>query len=163
MVSYSQIVAHPRNYFSACHFLPGFGKCERIHGHNYKVSLELDYKKGSKTLDFGVINKYIYEEMQKLNQKILVPLDSSEITLRSVLGDKNWEISVKGKKYSFPKSNVLLLERIKDTTSESLAFYLHNRLSNKLLNYHPNMVKNMSVIIEENIGNKAIFKDSIEK
>jgi len=143
--------------------LPGFGKCERIHGHNYKITLELIYKKGSTTLDFGIINKYIYEEIQKLDQKILIPTSNSEMSFKSVLDDKNWELSFKGKKYSFPKSNVLLLEGIKDTTSESLASYIHSRLAKKLKSYHPETVEIMSVIIEENVGNKAIFKAAIEK
>ena len=57
--------------FSAAHYLPEYhGKCERLHGHNYKVKVSVQSKqlnKGGMVIDFGVLKDEL--------KKILDPLD----------------------------------------------------------------------------------------
>ena len=61
--------------FSAAHFLSHYrGKCEKLHGHNYRVRLwirgtELD--EGGMLVDFSVLKKALKE--------VLAPLDHSNL------------------------------------------------------------------------------------
>jgi len=52
-------------YFSAAHFLSNYhGKCERLHGHNYRVRVTIKGGKldnGGMLLDFGIIKKKLHE------------------------------------------------------------------------------------------------------
>ena len=52
-------------YFSAAHFLSDYhGKCERLHGHNYRVWVTVKgskLDKGGMLLDFGIIKKKLRE------------------------------------------------------------------------------------------------------
>ncbi|MCD6120361.1 MAG: 6-carboxytetrahydropterin synthase QueD [Spirochaetales bacterium] len=52
-------------YFSAAHFLSDYhGKCERLHGHNYRVRVTVKgskLDKGGMLLDFGIIKKKLRE------------------------------------------------------------------------------------------------------
>ncbi|MFX0206100.1 MAG: 6-pyruvoyl tetrahydropterin synthase family protein, partial [Candidatus Hodarchaeota archaeon] len=74
-----QNFSHVKNSFSACHFLVGFEKCERLHGHNYTVTINLRYSDDdlSSAIDFRLVNAAIQRELKQLNQKILLPEDSS--------------------------------------------------------------------------------------
>ncbi|MEM2918303.1 MAG: 6-carboxytetrahydropterin synthase QueD [Candidatus Altiarchaeota archaeon] len=58
-------------YFDAAHFLPRYkGKCERFHGHTYKLEVIIDgeIQKNGMVLDFNDLNKIV-------NEKILNFLD----------------------------------------------------------------------------------------
>ncbi|MHA2226180.1 MAG: 6-pyruvoyl trahydropterin synthase family protein [Candidatus Hodarchaeales archaeon] len=160
MVSLEQNYSHPKNFFSACHFLIGFPKCDRLHGHNYQVIVSLNFVQGDleSPLDFRIVNTAIRNELQQMNQKILIPKNSPEIQIKSILNGDNWEIYVKEEKtYSFPKQDVVLLEGIEQSTSESLANYLHNKISIWLRKNYPNVVKILDVCVCESLGNQAKF------
>ncbi len=61
--------------FAAAHFLEDFhGKCERLHGHNYRVlahaaGAELD--SGGMLLDFGVLKKALRQVCESLDHSNL--------------------------------------------------------------------------------------------
>jgi len=160
MPSLEQNYSHPRNSFSACHFLIGFDKCERLHGHNYTVIANLKYSEENltSTIDFRIINTAIKQELSQLNQKILLPNDSSKIHIQSSKKGKNWEIVVNGKKnYSFPKRDTVILDGIRQTTVESLAFYLHQKLSSWLQKYYPGIINALDITVAENLGNQVKY------
>lgn len=164
MPSLEQNYSHPRNFFSACHFLIGFDKCERLHGHNYTVIANLTYSKENltSTIDFRIINAAIKQELSKLNQKILLPNDSSKIHIQSSKAGNNWEIVVNGNKsYSFPKKDTVILDGIKQTTIESLAFYLHQKLCSWLKKYHPGIINILDITVAENLGNRVTYSDHV--
>ena len=52
-------------YFSAAHFLSSYhGKCERLHGHNYRVWVTIKGNKldsGGMLIDFGIVKKKLRE------------------------------------------------------------------------------------------------------
>jgi 6-pyruvoyltetrahydropterin/6-carboxytetrahydropterin synthase len=161
--SLEQNFSQTKNSFSACHFLVGFEKCERLHGHNYAVTVSLKYSNDdlSSTIDFRLVNTAIQQELKQLNQKILLPEDSSKIRISSSLEGKNWNIIVNNDKtYSFPKQDTIILGGIKQTTSESLAFYLHQKLCAWLQKDHPDLISTLDITIAENLGNQAKYSDS---
>jgi 6-pyruvoyltetrahydropterin/6-carboxytetrahydropterin synthase len=53
-------------YFDAAHFLPRYrGKCERLHGHTYKLEIVVDAEKGENgmVLDFNELKSIAKESV----------------------------------------------------------------------------------------------------
>lgn len=61
--------------FSSAHNLRGYkGKCEELHGHNYKVELVIHGEKIDKIgmlCDFKILKKYLDDVIKKLDHKYL--------------------------------------------------------------------------------------------
>ena len=61
--------------FAAAHFLKNFhGKCERLHGHNYKVRVYLsgrELDEGGMLVDFGLIKRALKEVLEELDHSNL--------------------------------------------------------------------------------------------
>lgn len=163
MPSIEQVYCSTRNSFSASHFLVGLTKCERLHGHNYNIILNIQYNTvdSKSILDFRVINDLVRQEVKKLNQKILIPSKSTEIQFISDIDDRNWKILVKEKRYSFPKQDVEIIPDIDSTTCENLAYYFHQRINRWLQNNFPDLISALKVKISENLGNQAIYSSDI--
>ena len=159
-----QIFSHPRNFFSASHFLINFSQCERLHGHNYQVKVLIQYQKINFNfpIDYRILNEAIQNELRLLNQKIILPKQSDRIKIGTSKSGENWDIYVGNKYYSFPQKDVVFLEGIEQTTSENIAFYLHKRLGSWLNSNFPNMVEILEISILENIGNQAKYSAPIE-
>jgi 6-pyruvoyltetrahydropterin/6-carboxytetrahydropterin synthase len=163
MPSLKQIFSHPRNSFSGSHFLIGYGKCDRLHGHNYAVKVQIEYNQSESisTIDFREINSVIQEVICVLHQKILIPKDSQEIKISSSLDGRNWLVELREKKYSFPKKDVVILEGIQETTAESIATYLNKKLVFWIEKNYPTSVCSLEVGIVENLGNEVTFAAKI--
>lgn len=67
-------------YFSSAHYLRGYkGKCEDLHGHNWKVEVTAQKKaldKAGMVLDFKDIKSRLNEFLEKLDHKCLNDLAS---------------------------------------------------------------------------------------
>jgi len=58
--------------FSAAHYLPGHPKCGIIHGHNYKVRVELEGPEDAEMLvDFGIVKKHLNDILKDLDHEML--------------------------------------------------------------------------------------------
>lgn len=61
--------------FSAAHFLSGYrGKCENLHGHNYRVrayARGADLDESGMLLDFGLLKKALREVCETLDHGLL--------------------------------------------------------------------------------------------
>ncbi len=68
-----------RSEFSSAHRLVGYkGKCEELHGHNWKteaIFLRKDLDKKGMVLDFKVAKKRLNRVLKKLDHKCLNDLD----------------------------------------------------------------------------------------
>ena len=62
-------------YFSAAHFLREYkGKCENLHGHNWKVAVAVSGEKldaAGLLVDFGVVKKSLADVLALLDHKLL--------------------------------------------------------------------------------------------
>lgn len=154
-----QTFSKKKHSFSASHFLVGYEKCDRLHGHTYHVKVQLQYNQleSASPIDYRIINDVIQQELTLLNQKILIPSESSDIQMISNLNNKNWNIIVKGKKYSFPKQDVQILDSIDQTTSENISYYLHQRFSSWIQKNFPGSISSLKVEISENLGNYSSY------
>ncbi len=164
MTTLEQSFSQAKNSFSACHFLVGFDKCERLHGHNYSVTVKIRYADIdlTSTIDFRTVNNAIKQELQLLDQKILLPENSSKIKIHSSSEGKNWLVHVNDiKTYSFPKQDAQILTGIKQTTTESLAFYLHQKFSSWFHKHHSDLISTLDITVAENLGNQVTYSGPV--
>lgn len=146
--------------FCSGHFITYEGKqCERLHGHNYRVAVEV-----SSPLDD---NYYVFDfiALKKMTMAI-----SDELDHRMMLAMKNPYIQVKvegeqvgvhfeSKRWSFPKEDCVLLP-IENTTAELLARYIADRLKVVLKQDYRYVPSLLSVEVEESDGQSAIYTES---
>ncbi len=64
-----------RSHFSSAHKLNGYeGACKNMHGHNWKVRLEIgctEVDEIGMAMDFNDVKKYLNELMEMLDHKVL--------------------------------------------------------------------------------------------
>lgn len=69
--------------FSSAHFLRNYnGKCENMHGHNYKVEISVVAKKlddSEMVVDFTIIKNNLKEILDELDHKLLNELEFFKI------------------------------------------------------------------------------------
>ncbi len=63
------------SHFSSAHHLLNYeGKCENVHGHNWKVEITVqgeDLDKSGMLVDFKILKKYLNDILEKLDHKDL--------------------------------------------------------------------------------------------
>ena len=75
----------------------------------------------------------------------------------------NWLVRIKSKTYSFPQKDVCILEKVNQTTTENLAIYIHDKISQKigkLLSKHLKL--QLKVSVAETVGNEASYSHKIK-
>jgi 6-pyruvoyltetrahydropterin/6-carboxytetrahydropterin synthase len=123
---------HPGElFFNAAHFITFGGTCENLHGHNFHVRLQAQggNNTDSFVVDFVLLNRLAAEICAELNDKVLLPGESREITLRED-GDQI-QVSSYGKHFTLPADNCAVLP-LRNTTAEMLAWYILDTLVPRL-------------------------------
>src|SRR5215472_17969535 len=95
--------------FSAAHFITFGGKCERLHGHNYGVLVEIEGTLNDDKLvfDFTILKQLTREICHRLNHRFLLPMHNPHLDLREL--PDAWEVRFGEKRYVFPRADVLEL------------------------------------------------------
>ncbi len=134
--------------FSSAHFITFGGKCERLHGHNYGVLVELEGELGEDKLvfDFTVLKRLTREICQRLNHRFLLPLHNPHLELTS--SPDSWEVRFQEKRYLFPRSDVVELP-IDNSSAERLAEYICSELCTALVEYDTSRLHTITVGVEE--------------
>src|SRR6266567_6829344 len=111
--------------FSVAHFITYSGKCERLHGHNYGVLVEVEgeLNKDDVVFDFTILKRLAKEICQRLDHRFLLPLHNSHLEL--VASADSWQIRFRKRCYVFPRTDVVELP-IENSTAELLAEYICN-------------------------------------
>ncbi len=141
--------------FSCAHFITFNGnQGERLHGHNYRVAVEVEGP-----LDE---NHYVFDfiALQNLTRAIAGELDHHMLLatrnplLPVTANDERVRVTFGAKEWIFPREDCILLE-IENTTAELLAKLIGERLLHELgaRGYSPEAVR---VEVEENVGQSAI-------
>ena len=148
--------------FSAAHFITYGGKCERLHGHNYGVLVEIEgtLNEDKLVLDFTILKQLVREICQKLNHRFLLPMDNPHLELGE-LADA-WEVRFGEKRYVFPRSDVAELP-IDNSTSERLAEYICGELRRELAAYNTSNLYTIMVGIEEAPTQMAYYRESLRE
>ncbi|MBS3795612.1 MAG: 6-pyruvoyl tetrahydropterin synthase family protein [Candidatus Thorarchaeota archaeon] len=113
-------VSDPKMHFSSAHFVEDAEGCERLHGHNYYVEIELSGQldEHGMVADFRAVRRRIVEICEELDHRVLLPGKSESIQLKHK--EDSIEIMVDQKNYVFPASDCVVLP-IMTTTAELLA------------------------------------------
>jgi 6-pyruvoyltetrahydropterin/6-carboxytetrahydropterin synthase len=144
--------------FCAGHFISYEGdRCERLHGHNYRTTVELEASLDQNFYVFDFIalknrTKAITDELDHrmllatLNAYIQVKEDSNRVYVRC--RDREWV---------FPREDCVLLP-IENTTAELLANHIAHRLLDAVRREHHFTPEVLRVEVEENVGQSAIYE-----
>jgi 6-pyruvoyltetrahydropterin/6-carboxytetrahydropterin synthase len=134
--------------FSAAHFITFGGKCERLHGHNYGVMVEIEgtLNEDKLVFDFTIIKRLAREVCQQLNHRFLLPMRNPHLQLAESFSE--WEIRFGTKRYIFPRSDVIELP-IDNSTAERLAEYICDELRRLLAAYDTSNLRTITVGVEE--------------
>lgn len=144
--------------FSAAHFLifPD-GTAERLHGHNYKVYVDLhtDLDRHGLVVNFQEIKPLVRALCDELDEHFLVPGDHPVLRVLGV-GDA-LEIRYLHRFYSVPKDEVIVLP-ICNTSAENLAAWFGRTLRARMRNVWPELrVRELSIGVEETPGQRGVW------
>ncbi|HVS17410.1 MAG TPA: 6-carboxytetrahydropterin synthase [Planctomycetota bacterium] len=145
--------------FSAAHFLifPD-GSCERLHGHNYRVFVEIEARLSQHglVLDFKQVKPVVRELVDELDEHWIVPGRHPVLTWNE-RDDGVVEVRYQGRYYAAPQVDVLVLP-INNTSSENLAGWLGSELRARLAKRFGDVeVRRLRVGVEETSGQSGVY------
>ena len=145
--------------FSAAHFLifPD-GTAERLHGHNYRVRIELgaELSRHGLVLDFKMVKPVVRAICDRLDEHWLVPGQHAELRITG-RDDGTVEVRYRDRVYRAPREDVLVLP-INNTSSENLAAWFGRELTAELGQRFPEVrVTDLRVAVEETSGQCGVW------
>ena len=144
--------------FSAAHFLifPD-GTAERLHGHNYKVYVDVhtDLDAHGLVVNFKEIKPLIRALCDELDEHLLLPGQHPVLTTRRV--GAQLEIRYRERHYLIPADEVIVLP-IGNTSDENLATWFGRTLRSRMAAVWPTLaVRRLCVGVEETPGQRGIW------
>jgi 6-pyruvoyltetrahydropterin/6-carboxytetrahydropterin synthase len=146
--------------FCSGHFITYEGACcERLHGHNYKVAVEVTGPLDDNyyVFDFIALKKLTMQICNELDHRMMLPTQSRFINV--VVEGEQVNVSFEKKRWSFPLDDCILLP-IENTTAELLAKYIAGRLRTSLKHECRFSPTTLSVEVEESHGQSAIYSET---
>jgi 6-pyruvoyltetrahydropterin/6-carboxytetrahydropterin synthase len=129
--SFQVRIAKAEHVFSAAHFITFGGTCERLHGHNYHVTAEVEGPLDANHLviDFLLVRAKLGEIVAELDHYVLLPTGHPQIHVAAI----GHEViaTFQDRRWVFPSGDCRLLP-VANTTSELLARYIGQRLYDAL-------------------------------
>jgi 6-pyruvoyltetrahydropterin/6-carboxytetrahydropterin synthase len=144
--------------FSAAHFITFNGNiCERLHGHNYRVAVEVPgpLDENQYVVDFIALRDELKKIVDELDHHVLLPTDHPQICVTTV--GKEIEATFEDRRWVFPLEDCVLLP-VANTTAELLARYIGLRLLDALQVRTGSRPKILEVAVDENCGQWAICR-----
>jgi 6-pyruvoyltetrahydropterin/6-carboxytetrahydropterin synthase len=144
--------------FCSGHFISYEGdKCERLHGHNYRASVEIEgpLDVNQYVFDFIELKRLTRSLTDQLDHRMMLPTRNPVITLEE--RGNSIRVRYRDREWVFPRDDCVLLP-IENTTAELLARYLGERLRGELcqqFNYVPHILR---VQVEESVGQFATYE-----
>jgi len=157
-------VSSPDLKFSCAHFVAYRGFRERLHGHNYSLSVRAGGMVGHDgyVVDFGVLKKAAKVFCQELNEHFIVPMKSD--VLKIVSTEESVLIETEdGSEFKIPKDDCILLP-IVHATAEEIAFFGWHQLL-KVLSvqfFKDRCISWMEVSVFEKPTQEARYKRLVE-
>jgi len=143
--------------FSAAHFITFNGNvCERLHGHNWRVAVELagPLDENSYVFDFIALRDALQAIVLELDHRVLLPTEHPDI--RVTASDREVEATFEDRRWLFPREDCVLLP-IANTTAELIAHWIGRRLQPTVEQQKGGAnVSLIQVEVEENFGQWAI-------
>lgn len=143
--------------FNAAHFIAYPGFRERLHGHNYHVTVRVEGELGPEgfVLDFGIVKRATRRVCEALDEHTIVPVESD--CLRIVERVDSVEVTCEdGSRFSFPRGDVILLP-IVHSSAEELARWIAGRVREELTREGVRPWRTLEVSVSETQGQSAAF------
>jgi len=141
--------------FCAGHFISYQGdQCERLHGHNYRVAVEVEGELDANhyVFDFIALKDRTRAITDELDHRMLLPTRNPVIRVEA--GPKEVDVHYRDRRWLFPRDECVLLP-IENTTAELLARYIGGRLLDALQAQHQYRPPVLRVEVEESFGQSA--------
>jgi 6-pyruvoyltetrahydropterin/6-carboxytetrahydropterin synthase len=144
--------------FSAAHFtLFADGSAELLHGHNYRVSVEIvgeELDRVGLLVDFVAVKRAIRAACAALDERTLVPDMAPGLAIReNVDGAGTVEIGFGDRRYRFPRTDLVLLP-LENSSIELLSRWLWREIAPALIS---TSAKRMTVWVEETAGQSCAY------
>jgi 6-pyruvoyltetrahydropterin/6-carboxytetrahydropterin synthase len=146
--------------FSAAHFLifPD-GTAERLHGHNYRVFVEIDasLSRHGLVIDFKRVKPLVRALVDELDEHWLVP-GEHEVLRVTPLSDGHVEVRFADRIYAAPSEDVIVLP-INNVSAENLATHLGRELLRRLeANFDEVYIRSLRLAVEETSGQRGVYR-----
>jgi 6-pyruvoyltetrahydropterin/6-carboxytetrahydropterin synthase len=149
--------------FSSAHFLIfDEHRAEKLHGHNYQVSVEILGPLESHNLngkgfyiDFNVFKKAIKQRLDQWDEMVLLPARHPEMKINKKAA--SLEVHFRERFYVFPENEVCLLP-VTNTSVEQLSKILAEDFFSQFKN---DQIRQIMVMVEETPGQGASTRVSI--
>ena len=148
--------------FSCAHFLifPD-GSKERLHGHNYQVTSEVDGRLSQfgLVIDFKMVKPIIKELCDRLDEHWLIPGEHRELRYLH-RDDGHTEVVYRECRYLAPTDEVIVLP-INNTSAENFASWIGRNLCRRLReSFGPVSVRRLRVAVSETSGQDGVYRFS---
>lgn len=145
--------------FSAAHFLifPD-GTAERLHGHNYRVFVEIEARLSHHglVLDFKMVKPIVREICDALDEHWIIPGEHPNLAWNE-RADGIVEVRYQERYYAAPREDVLVLP-INNSSSENLATWFGRELLARLSQRFADLrVARLRVAVEETSGQRGVY------
>jgi 6-pyruvoyltetrahydropterin/6-carboxytetrahydropterin synthase len=144
--------------FACAHFTVfAAGEAELLHGHNYRVAVELA---GGRLDDHGLLldvarfKAELRRLCAELDSHTLVPVKSPLVTVEERPGDGEIEIRFDRRRYVLPAADVVLLPLV-NSSIELLAEHFWRLLAPALAG---GRVDTLAVSVEESAGQRCVYE-----
>jgi 6-pyruvoyltetrahydropterin/6-carboxytetrahydropterin synthase len=144
--------------FCSGHFISYEGdKCERLHGHNYRATVEIEGEldENHYVFDFIALKHRTKAITDELDHRMLLPTRNPLIAVEE--GPRSIHVRYRDREWLFPRDDCVLLP-IENTTAELLARYIARRLADDLGRHHRYVPAVLRVEVEENTGQSAMYE-----
>ena len=142
--------------FSAGHFITyNRDVCERLHGHNYRVTAEVHgpLDENHYVVDFIALREVLKTIVDELDHHMLLP--TRHPFIRVVADDREVVATCGERRWVFPRGDCVLLD-VPNTTSELLARHIAERLAGDLQARTGSRPERIRVEVDECFGNVAV-------
>jgi 6-pyruvoyltetrahydropterin/6-carboxytetrahydropterin synthase len=141
--------------FCSGHFITYEGdKCERLHGHNYRATVEVEGPLDANhyVFDFIALKQRTKAITDELDHRMLLATRNPLIRLQEE--GRAVRVRYKDREWLFPRDDCVLLP-VENTTAELLARHIAGRLAEELRRHHGYEPAVLRVEVEENVGQSA--------
>ncbi|MCA8987415.1 MAG: 6-pyruvoyl tetrahydropterin synthase family protein [Planctomycetaceae bacterium] len=143
--------------FSAAHFITFNGNiCERLHGHNWRVAVEVTgaLDENRYVFDFIALRDATQSLVNQLDHRVLLP--ENHPLIKVTVDEKAQEVQAtfESRRWVFPREDCVILPVI-NTTAEEIAQWLAHQLIETTIKKHRHELKAIRVDVEENFGQWA--------
>ncbi len=141
--------------FSAAHFITYNGNvCERLHGHNWRVAVEVEgaLDANGYVFDFIALRDATHKLVLDLDHRMLLPTQHPAIQVTA--DEVEVTVRFEERRWIFPREDCVLLP-VANTTAELIGDWIAGQLADVVARYPGQFVRLLRVDVEENFGQWA--------